>query len=52
MVAPTQFLENRQTVSITRHRLAVDDAGPHRQRGDGLNDQRITRRKVDAIPGA
>jgi hypothetical protein len=28
MVTPAQFLEDRQTVSITRSRLAVDDAIP------------------------
>jgi hypothetical protein len=35
MVTPAQLLEDRQTVPITRHRLAVDDAGSHRQRLDG-----------------
>jgi len=40
MVAPAQLFEDRQTVSIARHRLAVDDAGSHRQRRQGLDDQR------------
>jgi hypothetical protein len=51
LVTPPQFLEDRQTVSITRHRLAVDDAGAHRQRRHGLDDQRIARGEVGAVPG-
>jgi hypothetical protein len=38
MVTPAQLLEDRQTVPITRHSLAVDDARPYRQRLDGLDD--------------
>jgi hypothetical protein len=35
MVTPPQFLKDREPHRITRHRLAVDDARPHRQRRRG-----------------
>jgi hypothetical protein len=48
---PAQLLEDRQTGSVTRHRLAVDDARSHRQRRQGLADQRIARGEIGAVPG-
>jgi hypothetical protein len=50
MVAPAKLLKDRQAGSITRHGLAVDDAGAHWQRLDGLNDQRIARGEIVAVP--
>jgi hypothetical protein len=37
--------------SITRHRLAVDDTGPHRLRRHSRGDQRIARGEIVAVPG-
>jgi hypothetical protein len=46
MVTPAQFLEDRQTIPIARHGLAVDNTGLHRQRVDRFGDQRITRGEI------
>jgi hypothetical protein len=51
MVTPAQLLEDRQTVSITRNRLAVDNAGAYPQGVEGLDDQRIACSEIVAVPG-
>ena len=51
MLAKTEEIEDRQALPIDDDRLAIDDAGPHRQGDNCASNLRETGSEIIAVPG-